>query len=260
MKKIYLAALTLAMTACVSNDDLNPVDNYGYIDVNVSNNPVMVTRAEQDVKDLSGWTITAEKGTEIHNLNHSNIVPAGTYTVKVKSHDNETTANTTNTYGQAYYEGSVSGIVVSAGATATPTVDCKKAKNSMLTLVNNTTIDETTPQLFTDISLNASSSNRNLKLTETNPSAFYSKGTDVEYNITYKYNGGELQTLNNNGQNFTIKIDNEATNYQIILSSNTNGKISVTIKYDNTFANVESNTITFDAATGEKVTTPSQGE
>ena len=46
MKKIYLAALTLAMTACVSNDDLNPVDNYGYIDVNVSNDPVMVTRAE----------------------------------------------------------------------------------------------------------------------------------------------------------------------------------------------------------------------
>ena len=36
MKKIYLAALTLAMTACVSNDDLNPVDNYGYIDLNVS--------------------------------------------------------------------------------------------------------------------------------------------------------------------------------------------------------------------------------
>ena len=54
MKKIYLAALTLAMTACVSNDDLNPIDNYGYIDVNVSNDPVMVTRGEQTVNDLTG--------------------------------------------------------------------------------------------------------------------------------------------------------------------------------------------------------------
>ena len=68
MKKIYLAALTLAMTACVSNEDLNPVDNYGYIDVNVSNDPVMVTRAEGEntdnkvVENLEEWYITTKQG------------------------------------------------------------------------------------------------------------------------------------------------------------------------------------------------------
>ena len=255
MKKIYLAALTLAMTACVSNDDLNPVDNYGYIDVNVSNDPVMVTRTEQNIsgESLGSWIITAVKGTETYDLKQSNIVPAGTYSVNVKSHYDVNTANTSDTYGQAYYEGSVRDLVVSAGVTAKPTVNCETAKNSMLTLVNNTAIDGAT-QLFTDISLNASSSNRSLSLTQTNPSAYYSTGTDVKYNITYKYNGGQLQTLKNNGQDFTINITNAATNYQIILSSNRNGKISVTVKYDDTFTNVESNTITFDAATGEQVT------
>ena len=44
MKKIYFAALALALTACVSNEDLNPVDNYGYIDLNVSNDPIVETR------------------------------------------------------------------------------------------------------------------------------------------------------------------------------------------------------------------------
>lgn len=253
MKKIYLAALTLAMTACVSNEDLNPVDNYGYIDVNVSNNSVMVTRAEQTVNDLSGWTITAEKGTEIHNLNHSNIVPAGTYTVKVKSHDNETTANTKNTYGEAYYEGTHGNVSVTAGQTATPTINCGTAKNSKLTLVNNTTIDGTSENLFTEVKLNATSTDRTLNLDNTNPSAFYSTGTNVSYNITYKYNGGEEQTLKNGNENFTITIANAATNYQIVLNSNTNGTISVTVKYDDSFTNTVSNTITFDAATGNQV-------
>jgi hypothetical protein len=98
MKKIYLAALTLAMTACVSNDDLNPVDNYGYIDLNVSNDPVMVTRAEQTVSDLNEWTVTADGETnyELNSLT-DNRVKAGTYSITAKNATDITTAN--SSYG-----------------------------------------------------------------------------------------------------------------------------------------------------------------
>ena len=60
MKKIYLAALTLAMTACVSNDDLNPVDIYGYIDVNVSNDPIVETRTTPTSVNINNknWFVT----------------------------------------------------------------------------------------------------------------------------------------------------------------------------------------------------------
>ena len=58
MKKIYLAALTLAMTACVSNDDLNPVENYGYIDLNVSNDPIVETKAV--TINNKSWTVMIE--------------------------------------------------------------------------------------------------------------------------------------------------------------------------------------------------------
>ena len=49
------------------------------------------------------------------------------------------------------------------------------------------------------------------------------------------------------------------TNNIITISANSNGLISVTIKYDDSFGKGNNSTITFDAATGNKVETPAQG-
>lgn len=244
MKKIYLAALTLAMTACVSNDDLNPVDNYGYIDVNVSNDPVMVTRAGEP-----NWQLSATKNGEAYTgiAYGTNKVPEGTYVISAKSHASIDVANTTNTYGEPYFEGESAPTQISAGDSKDATIDCSKAKNSKLTLVN-----ALNSSVFTNVKLNATSLNRQLSLSNQNPSAFYSIETSVNYNISYNYNGSQTETvIQNNGQDYTITIAEAAKDYQIKLTSTDNGNINVTVTYNNEFGKVESEEFTFDAATGD---------
>ena len=245
MKKIYLAALTLAMTACVSNDDLNPVENYGYIDLNVSNDPVMVTRAEGD----PNWQLSATKDGEIYTgiVYGTNKVPAGTYVITAKSHASIDKANTSNTYGEPYFEGTSVQTQISAGQSENVNIDCHQAQNSKLTLVN-----ALNSSVFTDVKLNATSHNRELSLSTQHPSAFYSTGTQVNYNISYKYNDSQTETvIKNNGQDYTITIAEAAKDYQIKLTSTDNGNINVTVTYNNEFGTVESEDFTFDAATGD---------
>ena len=244
MKKIYLAALTLAMTACVSNDDLNPVDNYGYIDVNVSNDPIMVTRAGGP-----SWLISATKDDSPYTGIESGVnkVPEGTYVITAKSHNSIDDANTWNTYGEPYFEGVSDATEVSAGESVDIVITCEQAKNSKLTLVN-----ELNTLVFSDVKLNATSHNRELSLSTQHPSAFYSTGTQVNYNISYKYNDSQTETvIKNNGQDYTITIAEAAKDYQIKLTSTDNGNINVTVTYNNEFGTVESEDFTFDAATGD---------
>ena len=176
----------------------------------------------------------------------ANKVPAGTYTITAQSHDSEEAANTLNTYGEPYFYGT-STETISAGQSKDVTINCGKAKNSKLTLVNslNTSV-------FTNIKLNATSPNRELSLSTQNPSAFYSTGTKVSYNISYKYNNSQAETvIKDNGQDFTITIAEAAKDYQIKLSSTDNGTINVTVTFENTFGEEESASITIDAATGQ---------
>ena len=244
MKKILFAAMALGMcmTSCMNDEFPNAVQ-YGYINLNVSNNPVMVTRAGDPT-----WKFSATKDGESYTniASGANKVPAGTYTITAQSHDSEEAANTLNTYGEPYFEGQSAPTEISAGQSKDVTIICGKAKNSKLTLVNslNTSV-------FTNVKLNATSSNRDLSLRTENPSAFYSKGTVVSYNISYIYNGSDAETVIKNGeQDYTITIEEAALDYQIRLTSTDNGTINVTVTYDNDFG-VESEDFTFDAATGQ---------
>lgn len=246
MKKIYLAALTLAMTACVSNDDLNPVDNYGYIDVNVSNDPVMVTRAEGEPT----WIITATKdGNTYEGINNGeNKVPAGTYKIYAQSHSTMEYANKLDDWGVPYYSGESNEILINAGESATASVYCGKAKNSKITgsfnLINK----------FTDCKLILDPDDRALQISKadndnsitTNKSAFFSPG-NVNYSFTYKYND---ETKGITG-NINCIAGNE---HYINISSNKNGTINVVISYDTEFGNGDDITLNFDAATGEQLT------
>lgn len=245
MKKILFAAMALGMcmTSCMNEEFPNAVQ-YGYINLNVSNNPVMVTRTGGEPE----WQFSATKdGVSYTNIaSGANKVPAGTYTITAQSHDSEEAANTLNTYGEPYFYGT-STETISAGQSKDVTINCGKAKNSKLTLVNslNTSV-------FTNIKLNATSPNRELSLSTQNPSAFYSTGTKVSYNISYKYNNSQAETvIKDNGQDFTITIAEAAKDYQIKLSSTDNGTINVTVTFENTFGEEESASITIDAATGQ---------
>ena len=254
MKKIYLAALTLAMTACVSNDGLNPVDNYGYIDLNVSNDPVMVTRAVQQVNDLNGWTITADGTKDDYTLNlNDNKVLAGTYSITAKNATDVNEANDAdNGWGKAFYKSEPQTVTVNAGNTTSVNIDCGAAKNSKLTLNNslNTSV-------FTNVKLHAKKEGSYLEMDGTK-SVFYSVGTNVDYYITYSYNTKdesgntktEDKTIKNNDSDFSINIASAATDYQITLSSTDNGTIKVTLTYNDSFTTNNSTTLEFDAATG----------
>ena len=245
MKKILFAAMALGMcmTSCMNEEFPNAVQ-YGYINLNVSNNPVMVTRTGGEPE----WQFSATKDGESYTniASGANKVPAGTYTITAQSHDSEKAANTLNTYGEPYFYGQSAETAISAGQSKDVTINCGKAKNSKLTLVNslNTSV-------FTNVKLNATSPNRELSLSTENHSAFYSKGTEVKYKISYKYNGSHAETVIKNGdQDYTITIAEAAQDYQIKLTSTDNGTINVTVTYDNDFGTVEKD-FTFDAATGQ---------
>ena len=263
MKKIYLAALTLAMTACVSNDDLNPVDNYGYIDVNVSNDPVMVTRAEQSVSDLSGWTITATNTDQqglTYDLINSSVVPAGTYKIEVSSHSSMEAANKTGggNLGAPYYtcETSVEGssyndqtvnqnVTVNAGRTSTSTIYCGSAKNTRIKLDNqlNQGLSE---DKFSNVSLNADAVDQRPAVTLIHGNtAYYNPQTTINYSISYTYGGSPKQITD-----LQIQTGDAATEKIITLISNSSGQITVTISVNDQFETSVEN-LTFDAATGE---------
>ena len=253
MKKIYLAALTLAMTACVSNDDLNPVDNYGYIDVNVSNDPVMVTRAK--IINPSNWIIKAND-IDLNTVGYK--VKKGDYTVTAQSHSSEDDALIQNDgWGEPFYSGSTANnededkktVTVSPGNTANAEVPCGKAKNGRVkvsfSLASN----------FTDYSVAVGTTDRSLDFSsETKDKLAYFKPGNINYTFSYKYNKTDVNTPVTGS--ITVV---EGTEHEIKISSNDNGTIKVTITYDDTFNDGDDVELTFDAATGKKVETTLEG-
>ena len=249
MKKTFLFAAfaALCMTSCMNEEFPNAPQvsepGYGYINLNVSNDPIMVTRA-----GVPSWLISATKDDSPYTGIESGVnkVPEGTYVITAKSHNSIDEANTLNKYGEPYFEGVSSATQVSAGESKSIGIDCGVAQNSKLTLVN-----ELNTSVFSDVKLNATSPNRELSLSKDNPSAFYSIRTTVNYNISYKYNGGvDDKFIKNNGEDYTISIAEAAKDYQIKLTSTDNGNITVSVTYNSEFNTVESEEFTVDAATG----------
>ena len=244
MKKTFFAiALAMVGLSSCTNEVLTDVDAMGTIVLSVSNDE-QVTRAAKAVADLNGWTVKANDATsEISLTTASTKVKAGTYTITAKSHTDEAAALADNGgWGAAYYEGSTSNVVVTAGKTANATVNCGKAQNARLkvqfSLISN----------FTEYSLTAAAANRSLVFDASNSStalAYYAATEVVDYTLTYKYNGVEKTKTG------TITMNGAATENIISISSNDNGTISVTVNYDDTFGTGNSENLVFDAATGE---------
>ena len=252
MKKNFLPiiALALSATACVSDADLDVADNKGYINVSVSADNSMETRAEQTVSDFSDWAITVRKSSEANDIKWSSgkAFAAGTYSVTAKRFGGEDRAYTQNNdWGDAYYEGTTTeSVTVVAGKSADATIICGQAKNARLKVKVNSL-----PEAFTEVSVVANNAANTRTLTfnssTNNKPAYFMATEQVSYTLKYKYNGTDKL---NSG---VITMKGAATENIITVSANDNGLISVTIKYDDAFGNGNSSTITIDAATGNEV-------
>lgn|GEM_PF-2806780 len=265
MKKIYLAALTLAMTACVSNDDLNPVDNYGYIDVNVSNDPIMVTRADDNVmtvSDLTNWKvkITDSKNTvltynaiELQN----NTFVAGAYKVTAYNYADDAAAHANNIndgWGDARYEGKDEEVTVSAGLSTQADIACGKAKNARIKATFNLPTDFTSVSLVFDPTDDAVDGTERNLVTETTENsekyAYFTAETPIKYVLKYKYKNNEPKEIKKE-----ITLGAGGTEKVIAVSANSNGKITLNITTAD-FTTEDGHKFIIDAASGEVESQP----
>ena len=253
MKKTFLfaALAALSMVSCMNEEfpTLTPTKGYGYINVNVSNDVEMKTRAGEDESSEPAWIL--KLGEEVLEEKTKKFA-AGNYTVSAASHESVDAALALdNNYGVPYYFGEED-FELLAGQTKNITIDCGRAKNSKLSLITT----GLNSSVFSNVTLYAQKGDRYLT-TNGIKSIFYKKGTNVSYYITYDYttineNGvssTNTVTLKNNEQDFNISIAAPGTDYQIILTSTTNGTIIVSVSYDETFDEVGTS-VELDAATG----------
>ena len=241
MKKIYFAALAMALTACVSNEDLNPVDNYGYIDVNVSNDPIVETKATLTgtAAIQSHWII---KVNETEYTGNTQAFTPGQYTISAQTHNDVNEAIGSDIpWGEAFYSGKKENKQINAGNN-TVTIDCGPAKNARLSVA----FTDNFKAVFKNYSLNIRTP-RSISYdgSDDKPSYFIAQ-SEIKFTIQYDY--GTSTAIETEEQ--TIRLGDAGTEKVLTVTSNTDGNIQVTIKTSE-FTPSTGTTITFDAADGE---------
>lgn len=244
-KRIFpIIALALSATACVSDADLDVADNKGYINVSVSADNSMETRASTTISNTDSWTKKVDNTEWSANIGYN----AGEHTVSVSNYASITDAlNAKDGWGDMYFEGQTK-VTVEQGQTATVTVDCEKAKNARLKVSFGTF-----PSTFSSIKLTATTTNdsrtkKSFEFTST-PSqlAYFLANERISYTLSWSINGNEKSTIG------TIDLAGAATENVITINPNSNGLIEIKISADLEFTNGTSETIIIDAATGEQV-------
>lgn len=273
MKKFFMCAVavaaTMSLTSCLSEEEVNlnkAGEEKGYINVNVSSDNKLVTRAVQNVADPSSWYVTitgtdsysGQIGSATAGLAVKPFAPGTNYTASVSSHENLAAALALNDgFGAAYYAGSTdSPFAVETGKTATPTIACGKAKNAAISVsvsntftsisgasINSLKVSGSNSRVITFFDNNVSPVVDNLSKT-----AFFDAET-VNYAIDY--------TINEKTKTYEGTLPLAAgTSNSLSITSNSNGSITLSISYDPELATGVDQTITIDAATGNASVTP----
>lgn len=247
MKKLFTIFCTAALIcACTNENEPTLNENYGYIDLGLTADNTVTSRATQTVDNLTGWTI---KVGETTYTGASQAFAAGTYTITAHNYADDAAACAANSnWGAARYEGSVENVTVTAGTTATPTIACGTAKNARLKVVF---ADSFKAIVKTGYSL-TTTGDRALAFTASNTDAlaYYAASANVGYDLVFTLNSSETpKTISG-----TVTLGAAATEKTITVSANTNGTINISISIDNEFTNGGNEDITIDASTGDKVT------
>lgn len=257
-KSIYSACAVLAATAFISCS--NEVDMFepigtgrATIDLGISSDDEIQigTRATQTA-DNSLWyaKIGSEAQCHASEILGKTYAP-GNYSITVSNYATEVDAYEANeNVGDAYYEGTKD-VILSKG-TNTVSIDCGKAKNSKVTIDWNGTNGVSGLEMKNVVASQTEKS-RSYTYASSSKSAFFYASTDVVCTISYTFNGTD-KTISK-----TIAAPAAATEYKLSISANTNGTITtLTITYDDEFADGGSTGTTIDAATGEEVTGEAQ--
>lgn len=253
MKKALTLIAVLA-TVCSCGKKIAEVENgMAYLDLGLSqNDEVNITKADQNVTDLSKWTVVVTKADNSSvayngsaNALMGTAIAPGNYKIEVYNYaDDAAAAEAESGFGAARYYGMIESQTLNAGVNSV-SIACGKAKNARFKVT------------FDDSFKNICSEN-NYSLNTTDPAIMFNKSTTgqlayraaestVTATLHYTYNG----TPKNPDVSFTMGA--AATEKNVIITANNNGTISISISYDDTFGNGGSETITIDAATGNKL-------
>lgn len=255
MKKALTLIAVLA-TVCSCGKKIAEVENgMAYLDLGLSqNDEVNVTKAGvTTVTDLSKWTVVVTPAggdeaayTGLASALMGKAITPGDYTIEVYNYaDDAAAAEAESGFGAARYSGTIANQTLNAGVNNV-NIACGRAKNARFKV----TFDSS----FTGI---CSTDDYSLT-TEVAPVIAFNKGTadklayraaesTVKAELHYTYNG----TPKNPKVSFTMGA--AATWKNVNITANDNGTISISISYDDTFTEVGSETITIDAATGNKL-------
>ena len=249
MKKYLMTVVAViaaaGFTSCSNEVDMfEPINSdKATINLNITNDNVMLTRAESSVANPSSWYITVGTNDQIQVSElSSQKYAAGDYNITVSNYATEAAAITAN---DAYYSGSVSKTLVKGSNTVA--VACGKAKNCR---VKADLAGLSDFSAISDAKLTvgqAEVSSRVLNSTNTTGYFYAGTGKTISYQLDYKYNNVVAAALTG-----SISDPAAATEYQVKVVTNSNGTITLTVTYDTEFTTVTAETITIDAATGEK--------
>ena len=251
MKKIILSACALSamfLTSCS-----NEVDMFETIGTPKGTLHVDCIYDTEMTRATAGenWIIKADDNTRLQQGNNS--IKAGTYTVTASNYDDLPTALKANdNWGDAFYSGSQSGVVVTKGNSTPVSIDCGRAKNARLKAEFKNLISKfTNVALVADVTTtNPTHEGRNLMFTQENALtklAYFNAGSTIPCKLSYDYNS----TPKEKTINFTLS--GAATENVITVNTNENGTITISltnITYEEEFGTGNSEEITIDAATG----------
>lgn len=249
MKKTFFflcVAFATAFTSCQSEVDMfEEAGKTASIELSITNDDAMQSRAVTNVADQSTWYIKVGNNAQISVSNLSSAkYEAGTYSITVSSHTDEAAAITANT---AYYVGTVSNQALGKGSNSV-TVACGKAQNCRV-VADLSGLSGFSAITDAKLTVKQTDVTDRVLTTSSTTGYFYAgTGKTINYQLDYKYNETAATAL-------TGHIDNPAaaTEYQVKVVTNNNGTITLTITYDTEFTTNTAETFTIDAATGAKV-------
>lgn len=243
---VAIAVVTLCQ-ACQQDDSL--ASGQGHICLSLSADDALQTRAQQDVADPSSWYAVVTDATstlydaQIGDVLGARDFDAGTYDIAVRNYDNAEAALASNDgWGDAYHEGAANDVEVSAGGTAYVHIACGRALNAKFRL-NYTTfsgiidaVAVTSPKVITFAHSDGTLSR----------DAFFAPNTSLAFTITYTI-AGETKTT----EPQTLTLGGAATVSTLVIKSDINGNIAVSLTCDNEFEGDSDADIIINGTTGK---------
>lgn len=259
MKKYFMYAVAavaaMSLTSCMNEEDMFKHNGTGTINLNITNDNLMATRAV-GTPDLTSWIVTVTgqkanpytytKSAEVALESTLNNVPADTYVITAQSAASEVNATADDARGTAYWYGSITG-AVTAGSTFDETLACGKPQNGKIEV----TFSDDFKTAFSTYNLAATAGGVTINFNSTyTGAAFFAAGTTVSYVLTY---GADKRYPAVGDPDKTITVA-RGTAHKLNFSTDNKGQITLVITYDDEFDQVTAESVQFDAVSGAVVT------